>query len=107
MPLLAILLDILTLGAYWLQVDVFDSGLTLIGFVFQIAMVLILFLVTIDYQGPRVTRYRPAGYGYLTIRYGLIIMSFVINAIVLFLYGLAYFKINDVLFHQVALLILK
>lgn len=107
MPLIALLVDVLAWGSYWLQAEYFDSGFTLIGFVFQIAVVVMLLLMSIDYHGPRLSRYRPQGYRYLTVRYGLIVMSFIINGLVLFLYVLAYFKINDVLFQQVTALILQ
>ncbi|MCH4057073.1 hypothetical protein [Lapidilactobacillus gannanensis] len=107
MPLFAIVIDLITLGVYWLQADYLATGLTLVGFILQAALVLVLLLLTIDYQGPRLTRYRPVGYAYLTIRYGIIVLSLVINALVLFLEALAYFGINDVLFQQGAALILN
>lgn len=98
MPFIAILIDTLTLGGYFLQLNNGGSIFYLIGLIFQGIMTVLLLFITIGYHGKKLTSFRPAGYPYLTIRYAVILLSFLINAIVLFLYGLNYFGINDVVF---------
>lgn len=98
MPLIAILIDLLTLGGYFIQLNNGSSALYLAGLIFQTVMTIVLLVIMIGYHGEKYSRYRPAGYSYLTIRYAIIVISFIINGIVLFLYGLNYFGINDVVF---------
>ncbi|MFR3683796.1 MAG: hypothetical protein ACLTXM_01985 [Enterococcus sp.] len=98
MPFIAILIDLFTLVGYFLQLNNESSLLYLLGLFFQGVMTVVLLIIMIGYHGKKHTGYRPEGYSYLTIRYAIIVLSFVINGIVLFLYGLNYFGINDVVF---------
>lgn len=98
MPFIAILIDVLTLGAYFLQLNNDSRTLRFLGLIFQGTMTILLLIVMIAYHGKRYSNYRPAGYSYLTIRYALIIFSFLINAIVLFLYILNFTGANDLIF---------
>ncbi|GCF93266.1 hypothetical protein NRIC_11570 [Enterococcus florum] len=98
MPVFALLIDALTLGGYYLQLNHPGSFIYLIGFIFQLVMTLLLFFLTVGYHGKRYAGFRPEGYSYLSIRFGLIVVSLLINGIVLFLYGLNLFGINDLVF---------
>lgn len=98
MPLITLLIDVLTLGGYFLQLNTGGSTFYLMGLIFQGIMTVLLLFILISYHGKKLTRFRPAGYLYLTVRYAVILISFLINAIVLFLYGLNYFGINDGVF---------
>lgn len=98
MPLVAILIDILTMGGYFIQLNHGGPLLYLAGLVFQTVLTVLLLILMIGYHGKRHTGYRPEGYSYLTIRYGIIVLSFIINGLVLFLYGWNYFGANDVIF---------
>lgn len=98
MPLIAILIDLITLGGYFLQLNNGGPTLYLLGLVFQTIMTVLLLIIMIGYHGKKYSGFRPEGYSYLTIRYGIIVLSFVLNGIALFLYGLNYFGINDIVF---------
>lgn len=98
MPFIAILIDLFTLGGYFLQLNHGGAMLYLLGLIFQGVMTILLLIIMIGYHGKKHTGYRPEGYSYLTIRYGIIVLSFIINGIVLFLYGLNYFGVNDLIF---------
>ena len=98
MPLFACFLDCLALGTYFIQLNHPSNPIYVVGTVIQIIITVGLLLIAISYRGPRFTAWRPAGFSYLTIRYGIIIMSLVINGLVLFLYGLNLSGINPVIF---------
>ncbi|HCM85132.1 MULTISPECIES: hypothetical protein [Enterococcus] len=98
MPLIAILIDLITLGGYFLQLNNGAPTLYLLGLIFQTIMTVLLLIIMIGYHGKKYSGFRPEGYSYLTIRYGIIVLSFVLNGIALFLYGLNYFGINDIVF---------
>lgn len=98
MSLIAIMIDLITLGGYFLQLNHGGPGIYLLGLIFQTVMTVVLLIILIGYHGKKYSGFRPEGFSYLTIRYGIIVISFVINGIALFLYGLNYFGINDVVF---------
>lgn len=98
MPFIAILIDLLTMGGYFLQLNSGGPMIYLLGMIFQGVMTIVLLIMLIGYHGKKYSGYRPEGYSYLTIRYAIIVISFVINGIVLFLYVLNYFGINDLVF---------
>lgn len=98
MPFIAILIDLLTLGSYFLQLNNGGLMIYLSGMIFQGVMAILLLIIMIGYHGKKYAGYRPEGYSYLTIRYATIVFSFVINGLVLFLYGLNYFGVNDLIF---------
>lgn len=98
MPFIAILIDLLTLGGYFLQLNNGGSMIYLSGMIFQGVLTIVLLIIMIAYHGKKYVGYRPEGYSYFTIRYAIIVFSFVINGIVLFLYGLNYFGVNDLIF---------
>ncbi|WP_353990234.1 hypothetical protein ABVF11_03335 [Pediococcus argentinicus] len=86
MPFLALLVDAVTAAFYFLQLKVMSQPMFIIGLIVQIVAVLALLVLSFGYRGQRQSKWRPEGYGYMTIRYGIIIVSLVVNAIVLFLY---------------------
>ncbi|BCA85876.1 hypothetical protein EsVE80_13990 [Enterococcus saigonensis] len=98
MPFIAILIDALTLGAYFLQLNNNSNTLRFLGLIFQGVMTVLLLLLLIGYHGKRHTGYRPEGYSYFTIRFGIMVFSFLINAIVLFLYILNFIGANNLIF---------
>ncbi|PAB02119.1 hypothetical protein [Enterococcus canintestini] len=98
MPFLAILIDFLTLAAYFLQLNIDSSALRFLGLIFQAVMTLCLLLLMIRYRGKHYTNYRPEGYSYVTFRFAVILLSFLINGIVLFLYILNFIGANDLIF---------
>lgn len=100
MPLVAILLDIFAFGCYYLQLNYLSAAWNIAGIVIQIFVVIVLFLMSVSYRGKRHTAYRPEGYAYATGRYLVILLSFIINGIVLFLYILNHLGINDLIFSQ-------
>lgn len=99
MPFLALLLDLAAAGGYFLQLHFFpNKPLEVAGVLVQLALTIGLLWLTIRYHGPRYSNFRPEGYSYFSIRYGIIVLSLILNGILLFLYGLNLFGGNDVIF---------
>ncbi|MFY1067130.1 hypothetical protein [Enterococcus sp. AD013-P3] len=99
MPFVALLLDLLAAGSYFVQLYFFpNKGLELIGILIQSALTIGLLWLMFRYRGPRHSNFQPEGYSYFTIRYGIIVLSFILNGILLFLYGLNLFGGNDLIF---------
>ncbi|WP_438788366.1 hypothetical protein [Enterococcus sp. DIV0756] len=48
-------------------------------------MTLLLLVIMIGYHGKKYTSYRPEGYAYFTLRYAILMVSFLINGVVLLL----------------------
>ncbi|MEE6673859.1 hypothetical protein ACWYVZ_00625 [Pediococcus acidilactici] len=99
MPLFACFLDFLALGTYFIQLNHPSNAIYVVGAVIQLIITAGLLLIAIGYRGPRFTAWRPAGFSYLTIRYGIIIVSLVINGLILFLYGLNLSGTNPIVFN--------
>ncbi|OJG47125.1 hypothetical protein RV04_GL000372 [Enterococcus hermanniensis] len=68
------------------------------GIVVQTILTIILLIILVGYHGKKYSRIKPIGYSYFSIRYAVIVLSFIINGIVLFLYVLNYLGINHVIF---------
>ncbi|MGM0157363.1 hypothetical protein IGI47_001674 [Enterococcus sp. AZ191] len=99
MPFVAILLDLLAAGAYFLQLNHQTETLLLIGLIFQGIVTLILCFMTIIYKGNRYAAIQPRLFiRYVSIRYAIIIYSFIINTVFLFLYVLNFLDINPLVF---------
>lgn len=99
MPFVAILLDLLAAGAYFLQLNHQTEALLLIGLIFQGIVTLILCFMTIIYKGKRYAAIQPRLFiRYVSIRYAIIIYSFIINTVFLFLYVLNFLDINPLVF---------
>lgn len=90
MPLLTILIDIMAFSGYYLQDSLRTNPIFIVGFIFQILVVLVLLVFTFGYHGKRREKhdYTFKGYRYFTLRYAIIVVSLFINAAVLFLYYL-------------------
>ncbi|MEE6710800.1 hypothetical protein PS410_01150 [Pediococcus acidilactici] len=99
MPLFACFLDFLALETYFIQLNHPSNAIYVVGAVIQLIITAGLLLIAIGYRGPRFTAWRPAGFSYLTIRYGIIIVSLVINGLILFLYGLNLSGTNPIVFN--------
>ena len=98
MSLIAIIVDFITLGFYFLQLKVLTQPIFVIGLIVQTVAVLFLLVLVFSYKGQRYSKFSPIGYRYLTIRYGIVVLSLLINGFVLFLYILNITGRNDVIF---------
>lgn len=87
MPFIAILIDILAAGAYFLQRFNQETLLLFVGIIFQAIISVILFFLMVTYKGKRYSTLQPRPFvRYFSIRYAIIVFSFILNALVLFLY---------------------
>ncbi|KRM33568.1 hypothetical protein FC83_GL002751 [Agrilactobacillus composti DSM 18527 = JCM 14202] len=86
--LISIVLDLIALGAYYLQLQIPTLSLRVMGIFFQALIVIITLVLVITYKGRRFGRF----YDYdgharpFTIRFAIIFVSFLINGLVLVLY---------------------
>ncbi|HAX1539421.1 TPA: hypothetical protein ACGE5R_002776, partial [Enterococcus faecium] len=86
LPFIAILFDLVAAAAYFLQLNYQTSGILFIGMIFQGVITLLLLVMMLSYKGKRYARIQTKVFvKYVSIRYGIIILSFLVNAIVLFL----------------------
>ena len=99
MTLLAILMDALMVGLYMWQASA-GAGTYMIGFILQIIAVIALLWATFGYQGKKYKNPWIFGWFTASIGYGIIIMSLVVGALILFLYGLNVFGINSIIFSR-------
>ncbi|WP_461240928.1 hypothetical protein [Paucilactobacillus sp. N302-9] len=90
MPLLALIIDAMAFGIYYLQAQTPTTGMFMIGLIAQIVLAIISLVIMVSYQGRRKQKhdYTLKGYRYLTIRFAIILFSFIINALMVFLYVL-------------------
>lgn len=101
LPFIAILFDLVAAAAYFLQLNYQTSGILFIGMIFQGVITLLLLVMMLSYKGKRYARIQTKVFvKYASIRYGIIILSFLVNAIVLFLYVLNYLDINPLIFSR-------
>lgn len=101
MPFIAIILDLIAAGAYFFQLDHQSSGVFLLGLIFQAFVTILLLFMVFSYKGKRYARVQTQVFvKYVSIRYGIILLSFLINGIVLFLYILNYLDINPLVFSR-------
>lgn len=100
MTLFALLLDLLAAGSWYIQAQKLTHGIFVVGMIVQSVIALILLGFTLGYRGRRNSRTWAADGGYhpFTIRYSVIVMSFVVNAIMIFLYYLNLTGRNAVIF---------
>lgn len=99
MPFLALLLDLLAALVYYFQLDSLTDMRVLLGLILQIVIFILLALITFTYKGKRYATMQPYLFmKYFSIRYSIIVLSFVLNGFLLFLYVLNFMGINDVIF---------
>lgn len=98
MPILAIILDLIAFGGYFLQHLYPGTSSYFLGFIFQLIMLVLLVLVTRKYYQQEFAGIRPEGYRYPTIRFSVILLSLLINGIVAVLYGLNLLHITNIVF---------
>ncbi|KRM93507.1 hypothetical protein FC56_GL000219 [Lentilactobacillus senioris DSM 24302 = JCM 17472] len=97
MSLIAIIIDFITLGFYFLQLKVLTHSIFIVGIIIQAVAVLFLLSLVISYKGQRKSKFWNDGYHPYTFKYGIIVVSFVLNGIMLFLYVLNLTG-NDIVF---------
>ncbi|HGF7892520.1 TPA: hypothetical protein QFB99_000808 [Enterococcus faecium] len=101
LPFIAILFDLVAAAAYFLQYNRQSSEVLFVGMIFQGVITLLLLIMIISYKGKKYARVQTEIFvKYVSIRYGIIILSFLMNAIVLFLYVLNYLNINPLIFSR-------
>lgn len=102
MPILALLMDGFTFAAYLLQRTYPSRDAYFFGIVFQGLMVFLLMIFLFVYKGKRYGAATPQSYfGHyrnFSLRYTVMVLSFLLNAIVLFLYTLNFLDINPLIF---------
>lgn len=100
MTLIAILLDLMATSLWWIQAQQMNHALFIVGIVVQVVLTLILLAMTFTYSGQRRSRFRVADGGYrpYTVRFAILTMSFVVNAILVVLYYLNIAGINPLIF---------
>lgn len=102
MPLIALIIDALAFGAYYLQMQ--NSSYYTVGVVVQAVLTLILLIIAISYSGKRygyrTIQNRVGHYRNFSLRYVIIFLSFLINAAVLFLYVLNITGTNSLIFQK-------
>lgn len=99
MPFLALLLDLLAALVYYFHADSLTDTRILLGLVLQAVIFILLALITFTYKGKRYSTMQPYLFmKYFSIRYSIIVISFVLNGFLLFLYVLNFMGINDVIF---------
>lgn len=90
MPLIAVVLDAIALAGYIFQDQHQNHVMFVSGMILQAVVVAVLLLMMITYSGKRHEKrdYPHKGYRYFSFRYSIIFLSFLINAVVAFLYAL-------------------
>lgn len=97
MSLIAILLDAIAFGSYWLQTQ--STDLYLLGAIGQGVITLALLIMTVTYRGKKFGWFNFATWAHnFTLRYTVIVLSFIVNAVVLFLYVLNLTGTNPLIF---------
>lgn len=87
MPFIAIILDIAAVAGFLFQDSSRTQSAFIAGTILQAILTVILLILVFAYSGQRKQRHTYGkGYRYLTVRFGIIFMSFVFNALVLFAY---------------------
>lgn len=97
MSLVAILLDLLAAGGYYVQLH--SAGLYLVGAIFQGLLVVLLLGITFGYKGKKWGWFNYSTWAHnFTIRYAIIVFSLIGNALLLFLYILNLTGTNSLVF---------
>ncbi|MCI1284266.1 hypothetical protein [Lacticaseibacillus songhuajiangensis] len=98
MVIIAILLDIVAAAAYVVQAQSMTAAFFTLGVVLQIVISLILLIMMVRYQGRRRARYWTGTYHPFTFGFGIITLSFVVNALMAVLYVFNLLNINNIVF---------
>mgnify|MGYP001306422431 CR=1 FL=1 len=86
MAFIAILIDLVAAGSYWLQLNFGGQMIYWLGIILQIILTLPLLIFTFSYQGRRFARFQGPFSFVMTLRYGIVVMSLILNVIMLALY---------------------
>lgn len=100
MTLLAILLDVIALASYYVQLNTGGTTIYLLGLFLQAILTVGLLWLTITYGGQRYANPWLFGRHVATVRFTIISVSFILNAIMTFMYTINYFDINRLIFNH-------
>lgn len=98
MTILAIILDIVAFGGYLFQVGNGGTMVYVLGLVLQVIVTLFLIRFCFRFGGQRHRNPWIFGWFTATFRYGVILISTAINALVLVMYVMNILGINNVIF---------
>lgn len=98
-PLITILLDLICIGLYFVQDTYGSTAIYMTGFIIQTVITNFLIIAAFTYSGKKYTNHFFSIYN-TTFRYDIIVISAIVNALMLFLYGMNVFGINNVIFSQ-------
>lgn len=98
MVIIAILLDIVAAAAYVAQAQSMTTAFFTLGVGLQIVLSIILLIMMFRYQGRRRARYWTGTYHPFTFGFGIITLSFVVNALMAILYVFNLLNINNIVF---------
>ncbi|WP_390408868.1 hypothetical protein [Lacticaseibacillus jixiensis] len=97
MTLIALLLDIVAAASWYVQAN--NSQYYFVGLVLQVILAVVLLIMIFGYRGRRNIRMNFKVFSPIfTIRFAIIVLSFLINALLVFLYYLNYTGANSVIF---------
>ncbi|MBZ3776606.1 hypothetical protein K9P40_05890 [Lentilactobacillus otakiensis] len=100
MPLIAILIDLFCVGLYFFQYNYGNSFVYILGLIIQGILSLFLIIVSLTYKGKKYNTHWTFGIYNTTARYDLIVISAIVNTLMLILYGMNAFGINNVIFSR-------
>jgi hypothetical protein len=98
--LFALLLDVICLGGYYFQLYSGGPIIYLLGLFLQAIITIVLLWMTLTYKGKRYRNPWLFGWFSATIRFGIVLMSLGVNAVMTFMYVVNYFGINDLIFNH-------
>lgn len=97
MTLIALLLDIVAAASWYVQSS--NAQYYFAGLVLQVILAVVLLIMLFSYRGRRNIRLNFKVFSPIfTMRFALIVLSFLINALLVFLYYLNYTGANTVIF---------
>lgn len=97
--LFAFLFDLLALILYFFQKQDLTTSRFTIGLIGQTMLVFALLILVFSYKGKKYSQVQPViGMRYFSIRFALIVFSFIGNGLLLFLYLLNFLGRNSLIF---------
>ncbi|WP_127849788.1 hypothetical protein [Lacticaseibacillus hulanensis] len=98
MTIIAIILDAFAAACYLFLAQSGTSALITVGAGVQIIVTVLLLIIAIRFNGRRRARYWSGTYHPFTFRFGIILISFAVNALVAVLYVFYVTGTNQILF---------
>ncbi|MCI1986666.1 MAG: hypothetical protein LKJ69_07515 [Lactobacillus sp.] len=97
MPFLALLIDLIAAGGWYVQRQA--AGFYTPGLVLQIVLAVLLLVMTFSYRGQRKGRFNYDTWRHVfTLRFAVIVLSLIANALLVFLYYLNWTGQNPLIF---------